>query len=505
MLTQAGVGNAAKPVMKESDVVFMYGADEADLKAFETTWIAWGGSAGVRTKQVHTTGSFWCLTAGAQRLGQDPVLRDAVAKDIEGNPILVPWQLDQTYEGTPTWFGCTNNPAFRRHLDEQCLEQARAKPGGLHIDDPSGSYAPASYGGGCFCDHCMKAFRQYLIRNDSPALRREAGVKDFSGFDYREIVHRLAATKEKYLEVQNSLPLRQAFLDFNLQACVGNIRRLRDLARKELGPDMTLSVNAYYGGPGGHFLAFHPVITHMVAEVEHHAESGTARLGDVVMAYRQAETIGRPLAATGSGGDWARIKEKNAVNLVKVWIALGYACGQRLMVPHPKQQWCHTAEKGTHWYAAPVEEFAPWYRFVRDNAALFDGYRTIGPLAPPACAPKHLDTAEARDELRRALEKDFTGPLKAEESVWVFPRRKGRGKVVVHLVNTDYEPDTDTVRPRSDLEIRIPSELAACRFGKVMLHGVGVDPVELSARRDGDCLVLRVPRLDIWGVVEFRP
>ena len=500
----AGYSSAIdKPVMTATDVVFMYAADPEYYDEYGATWVAWGGGVGKRPG-IHYTGTFWCLTAGPENLHKDPALRDAVAKDIEGNPILVPWQLDSTYEGTPTWFGCTNAPAYKELLRKRCLEAVADNPEGIHIDDPAGVYAPVSWGGGCFCDHCVGKFREYLVAHDTPELRKVAEVSGFEKFDYREFVRKRAGTKEEYLKVQNDLPLRRQYLDCQEKLMVENIGWLGGLAREKLGPAMTLSVNLYYGGPGGDNLVLVPVITHMVAEVEHDAKEGTANLIKPVMAYRQAETVGRPLASTASGGDYAWVKEHGAVNLVKTWIALSYACGQRLMVPHPKMQWCHTQEKGTHWYAAPVKEFAPLYRFVRANPGLFEGYKTVGPLAPPLDAPKEYDTPEKRKALREALERGDPRPLSAGDRIWLFPRLRSSGEMIVHVLNLDYRPESDAVVPAKKVEVRIPAGLAVRRFTKAILHGYDGKPVKLAVKTDDRGIAVTVPRLGIWGVLEFR-
>jgi hypothetical protein len=49
------------------------------------------------------------------------------------------------------------------------------------------------------------------------------------------------------------------------------------------------------------------------------------------------------------------------------------------MAPH--RQWCHTEEKGTHWYEGPREAYAPLYRFARQHTALLDGYEAWAEVA----------------------------------------------------------------------------------------------------------------------------
>lgn len=400
--------SAAPPQLKHSDVVFMSSAsDPALYKPYGATWVAWGGTPS-RVPQTQAagliaTGDLWALTAGARLIHADPALAEAVARDIEGHPIEVPWQSDQTYQGTKTYFGCTNAPAFQQHLLQKTREAVKFKPDGLHLDDPSGSYAPTDYRGGCYCHYCMDGFRQYLKAHDSAALRAEAGVKSWDKFDYKALVQSKAPTAAQCIAQAAQLPLRQAFMAYQLDQMLANAKRIRDEARHEVVADLAFSVNAYFSTLGSHFLAFTPLVTHFVAEIEHHAEAGTARLWPVVQAYRQGEAVGRPIAATANGEDYAWIKAHNAVNLVKVWIALSYAAGQRLMVPHPEMQWCHTAALGTHWYRAPTAEFAPYYQFVRQHAALFDEHVTIGPLAVRSALGQDWKSPQARAKLAEDL------------------------------------------------------------------------------------------------------
>ena len=80
----------------------------------------------------------WCLTAGAKALYEDEKLRDAVAKDIEGKPVAVPWLFDHTYKDMKSYFGCTNHPAFRAHSERKVREAMAGGADGLHIDDHLG-------------------------------------------------------------------------------------------------------------------------------------------------------------------------------------------------------------------------------------------------------------------------------------------------------------------------------------------------------------------------------
>jgi hypothetical protein len=147
-----GASNS-EPVLRHSEVVFMYAASEEAYRAYDATFVAWGGAeTAEKVKRHHDlgircTGSMWCLTAGAENIHKDPKLRAACAVDIEGNPVEVPWQFDHTYQGTKTYFGCTNHPEFQKLCRER-VRQAMAGGGYLHVDDHLGTAGSCWHGGG---------------------------------------------------------------------------------------------------------------------------------------------------------------------------------------------------------------------------------------------------------------------------------------------------------------------------------------------------------------------
>jgi len=201
-----------QPVLKHSEIVFMYAADDEAYKAYGTTFVGWGGAHTKEEVQRHhglgirCTGSMWCLTAGPELLHKNPELQKGVALDIESKPIMVPWLFDQVYEGMRALWGCTNNPIFRELCRRRVREAMAGGADGLHVDDHAGSAAAAMHGGG-FCDYCMAGFREYLKDNASAADLRAAGVKDLDTFDYRTLVRKYAKTRQEYMKVQNRIPL----------------------------------------------------------------------------------------------------------------------------------------------------------------------------------------------------------------------------------------------------------------------------------------------------------
>jgi len=493
--------------LEHDDVVFMGAAsDPAVYSEYGATVVAWGGAHSLesvrkfREMHIHSTGAMWCLTAKAEELHENADLREATARDILGERIVVPWLFDHTFEGTPSWWGCTNHPTFRAHIRKKVCEAMAGGADGLHVDDYLGTANSIWYGGGCYCDYCMAAFCRYLQKNSSSELLAQAGVDTFADFDYRDLVRKVAPTREKCLELQKKIPLYQEFMDCQLQLAAENVRQLGTLASEIVNRPVTLSANT--GLPDLHNVVVIPYLTHMVGESQYFARDGTKKLLNVVEAYRMAETLGKPIATTAIGKDWAFVKENNCEDLVAIWIALGYACGQQLMVPH--RMWCFTPEKGTHWYDGPTRVYAPLYRFVREHSELFREFTTIGPLAPPADIPATFETEAKRQELKKALDSGNHFPLSAGEDVWVFPRAGKGDKGVAHLVNLAYKPESQKVVPQKNLVVNFQKDVYGHVFNRVVLYRYDSKPLELSVSNDSSAFSVTIPELGIWGILLFQ-
>jgi len=493
--------------LERDDVVFMYVAKDRSLyDAYGATVQGWGGAhdretvGALRARGVHPTGSMWCLTAGPRALHENADLRDAVSRDVAGEPIVVPWQVHTTYEGTPSWWGCTNHPAFRAHVRRSVCAAMAGGADGLHVDDHLGVSASVVMDAGCFCDFCMALFARHLRENPRPELLAEAGVRSFDGFDYRSFVRRRAPTREAYLAVRDSLPLFGEYADFQLRRAADHVRQLGRLAAEIVERPVTLSANTCL--PLLHQAVVMPHLSWCIGEVPHHAELGGEGLLEAVEAYRMAEALDRPIAATARGYDWAHVKANGAEQLVCVWIALSYACGQRLMAP--SRAWCYTDEHGTDWYEGPTDIFAPYYRFVRERGDLFRGLRTVGPTAVPPFPGDDVATREGRERLLRHLAQEEHRPLSVGGDVWVFPRAAADGRALVPLVNRAYDPASRRVARRRGLEVSLPAEVFGRRFSSATAVRPDGPPAEFPVAASGPMVTFRVPELGVWSVVLLR-
>jgi len=312
----------------------------------------------------------------------------------------------------------------------------------------------------------------------------------------------------------------------------------------------------------GPHLSDYQALDFFSAEIDHHASAKQLSAVPVV-AYRIADAVGRPLASTASGGDWAFIKASGLNGLVRSWIALGYAAGNSIMAPN--RQWCYTPEKGTHWYEGPSEQFTPFYRFVREHADLFDGYQNHPDLTvvysqktydhEPGVLMKlcerlskenisyrlelggdavldhplsfvrlsdakrvlilkrkdftqadervldQLDSQRCFEEVEKALP-GFSAAVQLEvpKSVRLFPRTKP-GSAVIHLVNWDYNAEKDSVRTIKDVCVKLSLQaLGVEGVAKARWFVPGQNVKTLSV--DGGKIA--VPELPEWGVLELK-
>ncbi|HOW64576.1 MAG TPA: hypothetical protein P5186_09715 [Candidatus Paceibacterota bacterium] len=551
------------PVLKASDVVFMYAADRAVYQRYGATVLAWGPKP-TPQRLAEAPGVLWFGSVGmvtefsAYHRCYPDRYEEGLCRDIEGRPVKVPWLTDHQHEGVPYWWCCTQQPLFRQFLRDRVIETVRAGAAGVHVDDHLGT-AGGLWLGVCFCDRCVEGFQDYVKK--LPAEERSRfGLSSAEDYDFRAAMKNWLAEGGTGRKVTGH-PLWAHWSIYQCRAAASFMLELRQLAAETAGRPLPIGANAGLLWP--RHLSDYRALDLFTAETDHHAAE--RRPSDLpLFAYRLAEAMGRPYAATASGGDWAFIKEKNLPGLVRCWIALSYAAGQRLMAPH--HQWCHTPEKGTHWYDGPTEKFAPLYQFVRRNADWLDGYQTYADLVmvlphrsyvenpqrwfdrANRLATNHVSyrllvagdeivehplterelqscrcllvperrefLPEDRDLLERwsgktrrfsTLDEALAGVVPAvrvsnNQPIRVLPRTKP-DSAVVHCLNYGYLPDRDDVSPLSKVLVRIDREaLGVGRAQRGLWIAPDTEPLEVSLR-DGQA---EIPKLGLWGMLVIR-
>ncbi|MEW6355010.1 MAG: hypothetical protein AB1696_01685 [Planctomycetota bacterium] len=384
--------------IKRSDVIFMGAREKEIYEIYGATLVSWGGKPWTdnekaikefqeRVKVAHDLGIRYSAgaafrTAFVGMMDFDANWRDSLCLTIEGKPITVPWLWDHKHKktGEPAYWFCTNAPGYRKYLKWQVMLGMKASVEGLHIDDYNGT-AGTEWQGCCFCKYCMTAFKEYVKTNVSADRLKACGIESPDNFDYKTFLNgKGVKTVQDFKKILGSPehlgPDFKRFLYFSAAAFVDEARKHGE---QLVGHPLMLSVNSSCSGPESLVIA--PYLAYFCGEVHHGAEKpqwGPQQNWDLepVWAFKMGDAVGRFQACTGAGWDWAYVDAHKKPGLVRMWIAQDYAFGHCLMAPH--RQWAYTKEKGTHWYQSQPEDFAHVYRFVRRNAALLDGYDSVG-------------------------------------------------------------------------------------------------------------------------------
>ena len=571
----------ARPFIHASDTVFMYPAgDPSQYDAYKGTVVGWGGRPRLHAEQdiqsfqqrvahAHERQMRYCgsvdflVDFGGFIDFCSTGFMDAVTRDLDGNPLRVPWLWDHEHKGNPSYWFCTNNPDYQAYLRDQVERVCLAPVDGLHIDDYSGSSASSSYNGGCFCPHCMSGFRRYLKERYNDRELQQMGVDDVDAFEYAALLKTQGISADQFRPERQGCPLGRQFQDFQNEQMKQVVGAMFTYAEELRGMPLVRSVNSSASSP--RTLVVSPLLDYFCGEVPHHASGQRVPL-EPVFVFRLVEAVERRQTATGAGQDWAWIKANERPGLVRTWIAQAYAFGSVFMVPH--RQWCYTQELGTHWWNGKPEDFAPTYHFVRDHTELLDGYASLAQVGLVYANTNFTEVREAALKLAEANipytilvagdgslplrlsanalepfahlitganplpdgQEELLGQSKAEvlrwegipslplvvtESITVegsssvrvsLRHRQGvpDAPIACHVVNLDYDPDVDDVRT-GDVSIAIDTSLLGTQVGSVVRHVPDRDSEEIAFTVSDGKLSFSVTPLGLWSLVELRP
>jgi hypothetical protein len=247
---------------------------------------------------------------------------------------------------------------------------------GIMIDDGGGTFFAYRLGG-CFCDHCMEGFRDYLNERFTPQRLRDGGIDDADTFNYHEFVLKYASDNESYREVRGRIPWDSEFQDFLVHTDVVLFEELHALARRVAGKHIPFGWDDvdFHGRRAPYYPlwdVFYAEIHYNALHVDGWGGPRDALPPGIVTLYKLADAVEKRNFLTPVPGSWAAIRDGNLTGLLRQWIAFSYANGGT--VRYPRKGWCFI---GDPWYYPPREEFDPLYAFVRNHRELFDDYEPV--------------------------------------------------------------------------------------------------------------------------------
>ena len=391
---------------------------------------------------------------------------------------------------------------------------------------------------------------------------RRSGIESLDGFDYGVFLRDSGIDTETYRKrVENDLPLGREYLTFQYTSASAFVDEVRKYAENLVKHPLMLSVNS--AANGAKSLVIADKLTYFCGEVDRDAEEREFATKPILV-FKLGDALDRPQVSTASGQDWAYCMEHDLTGLVRTWVAQSYAYGHQLMAP--VKQWAYTKEKGTHWWETDPDDFTDLYQFIRANAALFDDHDAIADVGlvysnanfrryQRQAAKVAVELAHANVPFRLLLAGDdwlpnritakdvadlkaiiVTEPLDLDaeqqtvldaaadrvisldrlpgmlapqvtvtgaDNVTVIPRATADGRYAIHLVNRNYDGESDAMIAQTEFTVSLSTSLFDGEPNSATLHAPGAEPVALALTKSPDAIDLRIPTLDLWAIIEI--
>jgi hypothetical protein len=306
-------------------------------------------------------------TPNGQRYLKDPNLRRTLMQGRDGQPTRVTWWQDALWR-------CPLHSGSREKLREMIEEGMQANPDLLHFDGALATlcaiHDPAT-GLGCFCDEVVDGFNQYLESKFTQEQLRERGIDDISRFNYRTLLQRRFPTEQQYTEAfrQQQLSLAEEYRTYQYRMIADLYRELIHHARGHRGKQIPLAANL--NSLRYNMLAPVDAVDLLYCEMRY-TEAG---LDQAVVPFKLAETLDVPLAALVDGYSVQRLKQQRTPDLLRRWLALTTAMGANFCIPSLKVM--QLDESGLDAVRFHRDDYVNDFRFIRENASLFEGYESV--------------------------------------------------------------------------------------------------------------------------------
>lgn len=287
---------------------------------------------------------------------------DAHALDLDGKPVVAPWMVAFNRE-KPWYWGCNNRPRFMELSAARAAALLTAGADWIQFDDWGLVVSAAGWGGACFCDDCMAAFRVYVEQDLSEDRRRELGMEDVQPFDYRSYLAERHGVRDaqSYKAKKRVLPTTAVFEDFQRESVRTFFVDLRKRLNAEAGRVVPLSINSTFYRPSQRSNYIPDLVDFL------QGETWEMELADLALAAKTAEGL----------GTWqVFVPKPRDLAIARRAVAASYALGQLMLVPWDMYMGSDATGIRPRYYGT-VEQYGDLFHFVRDYPQLFDGCESV--------------------------------------------------------------------------------------------------------------------------------
>jgi len=316
--------------------------------------------------------------------------QQAMVKRLDGSNLEIKW-----FPGH--YFFSTHHPLFREYIEWQIQgvafhdnENVVNRVDAILFDSQHSN--PAQYYlGGDFSDHCMANFKSWLIKNYSNDELVTMGIANISTFHYGGFLKVMGYTAVQYeaeaSSIPNKIPLSNEYRHF-LQDWNNNylaeLVQFTDEIAKDKGYPYKEGVGYIEVGTSspifdpywnGIRMPFNDEFDFYVQEFNHRATEQKVS-SDVILMYKLAEAINKPLALTALPyPDWNyMVDNPEATDLVRTWIAQAYVNGAIFMAP--EHMWAYQGAL-QRYYDPAIGDFDYIYAWINEKSFMFDGFDSV--------------------------------------------------------------------------------------------------------------------------------
>lgn len=328
------------------------------MRGFHVTWLEWTyGNDAAFIRKVHELGAtYGAATAAGSYQGEAPVEQWNVV-DLDGNRLVPTWMRQWK---RPNPWGCANNPEFRAGHLRAAVAAIEAGADVLQRDEPAQNRLALRWGG-CFCDHCMEGFRDWLRRHADAGVLRRLGVEELDQFDYREYLRAKDAPVGDAFWRWEGDELKRYFEQFQTESTIDFHLWWRQELDRRVGRHVPVSCNN-----GAHqWTEIQLIFDYCIGELS----ASRARPDYLWAVMRQAKSLGKAQSVTmplrhdpEETPEWIRHTRQT--------IATVYAVGGHIEMPWDTYLPTPDAQR----YFGDPADYADLTAFVRGMAENLEGY-----------------------------------------------------------------------------------------------------------------------------------
>ena len=406
--------------------------------------------------------------------------------DLSGTPVIPTWK--RTWRPPGNLWMCANNPMVERYYVDYLKSCLEAGAQIMQRDEPGGNANAVSWGG-CFCDHCVRAFREYLAKNTTSVQQKQLGIDDIEAFDYRQLLREQQAPVGDDFRRWNGGGLKELFERFQEEATVAFHRRTRQALNDYAGRGVPVSCN----NGCRRWTDIELTFDWCFGELSYRHTTPAFIHGAMMEAMKRdrCQVITMPKKHDREDLDaWCRLTRQT--------IAMAYACGGHCMVPWD----VYMPADAPRYFGTPAQ-YADLFAFIRASRDYLDGYEYAGAVGPgiecPLCAGDPPVRTPAGSQLCAIVR--------------AIPGRTD-GAVAVHLVDWSAEPKPQrlVLNPQAffgskALKMRLltPRVYEPSGHEKAARTGDYGSLAQTTPLEDGYITCVSLPVLKPWGILIIEP